>query len=37
VVPEDIVIDVLAAPAVMRRPSSSATPAIEASYKNAPA
>jgi hypothetical protein len=37
VVPEDIVIDVLAAPAVMSRPSSSATPALEASYKNAPA
>jgi hypothetical protein len=30
VVPEDIVADVLAAPVVMSRPSSSATPAAEA-------
>jgi hypothetical protein len=37
VVPEDIVADVLAAPDIASRPSSSATPAIEASYKNAPA
>jgi chromosome segregation ATPase len=36
VVPEDIVADVLAAPAVMSRPSSSATPAAKASCKNAP-
>jgi hypothetical protein len=37
VVPENIVADVLAAPAVMSRPSSSATPAAKASCKNAPA
>jgi hypothetical protein len=37
VVPEDIVADVLAAPAVVSRPSSSTTPAAEASCKNAPA
>jgi hypothetical protein len=37
VVPEDIVADVLATPAVASRPSSSATPAAEASCKNAPA
>ena len=37
VVPEDIVADVLAAPTVVSRPSSSATPAAEASCKNAPA
>jgi hypothetical protein len=36
VMPEDIVADVLAAPAIMSRPSSSATAATEASYKNAP-
>jgi hypothetical protein len=36
-VPEDILADVLAAPAVVSRPSSSATPAAEASCKNAPA
>jgi hypothetical protein len=36
-VPEDIVADVLAAPDVASRPSSSATPAAEASCKNAPA
>jgi hypothetical protein len=34
-VPEDIVADVVAAPDVMSRPSSSATPAVEASCKNA--
>jgi hypothetical protein len=33
VVPEDIVVDVLAAPAAASRPSSSATPAAEASCK----
>jgi hypothetical protein len=37
VVPEDIVADVLAAHAGVNKPSSSATPAGEASYKNAPA
>jgi hypothetical protein len=37
VVPEDIVADVLAALAVAGRPSSSATPAAQASCKNAPA
>jgi hypothetical protein len=37
VVPEDIVADVLAMPAVTSQPSSSATPAVEASCKNAPA
>jgi hypothetical protein len=37
VVPEDIVADVLAMPDVVSRPSSSATPAAEASYKNTPA
>jgi hypothetical protein len=37
VVPEDIVADVLATPDVVSRPSSSATPAAEASCKNAPA
>ena len=37
VVPKDIVADVLAALAVASRPSSSATPAAEASCKNAPA
>jgi hypothetical protein len=37
VVPEDIVVDVLATPVVACRPSSSATPAAEASCKNAPA
>jgi hypothetical protein len=37
VVPKDIVADVLAAPVVMSKPSSSATPAGEASCKNAPA
>jgi hypothetical protein len=37
VVPKDIVADVLAAPVVVSRPSSSATPAGEASCKNAPA
>jgi hypothetical protein len=37
VVPEDIIVDVLIAPAVVSRPSSSATPAVEASCKNAPA
>ena len=37
VVPEDIVTDVLAAPAIVNRPSSSATPADEVSCKNAPA
>jgi hypothetical protein len=37
VVPEDIIADVLAMPAVVSRPSSSATPAAEASCKNAPA
>jgi hypothetical protein len=37
VVPEDIVADVLAAPIVVSKPSSSATPAGEASCKNAPA
>jgi hypothetical protein len=37
VVPEDIVVDVLAAPTVVSQPSSSATPAAEASYKNVPA
>ena len=36
VVPEDIVADVVAAPDVASRPSSSATPAAEASCKNAP-
>jgi hypothetical protein len=36
VVPEDIVTDVVAAPDVVSRPSSSATPAVEASCKNAP-
>ena len=36
-VPKDILADVLAAPAVVSRPSSSATPAAEASCKNAPA
>jgi hypothetical protein len=35
VVPEDIVVDVLAAPAVVSRHSSSATPDAEASCKNA--
>jgi hypothetical protein len=37
VVPEDIVTDVLVVPAVASRPSSSATPAAEASCKNASA
>jgi hypothetical protein len=37
VVPEYIVVVVLAAPAVVSRPSSSVTPAAETSYKNAPA
>jgi hypothetical protein len=37
VVPEDIVVDVLVAPAVVSRPSSSATHVAEASCKNAPA
>jgi hypothetical protein len=37
VVPEDIVTDVLVAPAVASRPSSSATLAVEASCKNASA
>jgi hypothetical protein len=37
VVPKDIVADVLAAPVVVSKPSSSATPAGEASCKNAPA
>jgi hypothetical protein len=37
VVPKDIVADVLAAPAIVSRPSSSATPVAEASCKNAPA
>jgi hypothetical protein len=37
VVPKDIITYVLAAPAVVSRPSSSATPAAEASCKNAPA
>jgi hypothetical protein len=37
VVPKDIVVDVLAASAVMSRPSSSATPAAETFCKNAPA
>ena len=37
VVPKDIVADVLAAPVSASRPSSSATPAAEASCKNAPA
>jgi hypothetical protein len=37
VVPEDIVVDVIAAPAIMSRPSSSATPATEVSCKNTPA
>jgi hypothetical protein len=37
VVPKDIIADVLAAPTVMSRPSSSATPTAEASCKNAPA
>jgi hypothetical protein len=36
VVPEDIIPDVLAVPVVMSRPSSSTTPAVEASCKNAP-
>jgi hypothetical protein len=36
VVPEHIVADVLIVPAVVSRPSSSATPAAEASCKNAP-
>jgi hypothetical protein len=36
VVPEDIITHVLAAPAIVSRPSSSATPAAEASCKNAP-
>jgi hypothetical protein len=36
-VPEDIVVVVLAAPVVVSKPSSSATPAGEASCKNAPA
>jgi hypothetical protein len=34
-VPEDIVADVLVTPAVASRPSSAATPAAEASCKNA--
>jgi hypothetical protein len=37
VVPEDIITDVLASPAITSRPSSSATPAAEASCKNTPA
>jgi hypothetical protein len=37
VVPKDIVADVLAAPAVVSKHSSSATPTGEASCKNAPA
>jgi hypothetical protein len=37
VVSEDIVADVLATPVVVSKPSSSATPASEASCKNAPA
>jgi hypothetical protein len=37
VVPEDIVADVVAAPNVTSRPSSSAAPATDASCKNAPA
>jgi hypothetical protein len=37
VVPKDIVADVLAAPVVVSKPSSSATLAGEASCKNAPA
>jgi hypothetical protein len=37
VVPKDIVADVLVAPAVVSRPSSSATPAAEVSCKNDPA
>ena len=37
VMPEDIVADVLAAPAIVSRPSSSAIPATEASCKNSPA
>jgi hypothetical protein len=37
IVPEDIIADVLATPAIVSRPSSSATPAAEASCKNAPA
>jgi hypothetical protein len=36
VVPKDIVANVLATPAVVSQPSSSATLAAEASYKNAP-
>ena len=36
VVPEDIIADVLAAPAVVSRPSSSAAPAAETSCKNSP-
>jgi hypothetical protein len=36
VVPKDIVANVLATPAVVSQPSSSATLATEASYKNAP-
>jgi hypothetical protein len=36
VVPKDIVVDVLAMPTAVSRPSSSATPAAEASCKNAP-
>jgi hypothetical protein len=34
-VPEDFFADVVAAPDVVSRPSSSATPAVEASCKNA--
>jgi hypothetical protein len=37
VVPEDIVVDVLAAPAGVSKRSSSTTPAGEACCKNAPA
>jgi hypothetical protein len=37
VVPEDIVANILAAPTVASRPSSSSTPTAEASCKNAPA
>jgi hypothetical protein len=37
VVPDDIVADVLATPTVVSQPSSFATPATDASCKNAPA
>jgi hypothetical protein len=37
VVPEDIITDVFAAPAVVSRPSSYTAPAAETSCKNAPA